>query len=71
MIFKYENIELDDKQKEIDKLWEEYFKKGFKDFTTFSLSDDEILERLKECLKQNKSYEQIYDKLIINDIIDY
>jgi Glu-tRNA(Gln) amidotransferase subunit E-like FAD-binding protein len=65
------NIKLSKEQEEIDKLWNTYYSKGFKEFMTWDLEDEEIKEILENCLKQNKSYEEIYETAVINENIDY
>ncbi len=61
----------DKKTKKRLSLEQEYNSKGYKDFSTWDLEDDEVIERLKMCLKENMSYEEIYGEEIINDDIDY
>ena len=66
-----ESIELNELQKNIDKLWKEYFDLGFKDFNTWEMDKKEILMVLKECIKNKKSYEQIYGENKYSKNTDY
>ncbi len=62
--------ELTEKQKEIDTKLAEYEAK-FGEMDTWDLNDDELLEILNICLKENKSYEDTYGKIKYSRFIDY
>ena len=58
------------KQQEIDTKLAEYEEK-FGEMDTWDLDDEELLEILNKCLKENKSYEDIYGKIKYSRFIDY
>lgn len=62
--------QLTEKQKEIDTKLAEYEEK-FGEMDTWDLDDEELLEILNKCLKENKSYEDIYGKIKYSRFIDY
>lgn len=57
-----DNEPISKEAKEICELLEKYNNKKFKEFDTWDKSDEKLIQILKECLNQNKSYEQIYGK---------
>lgn len=65
------DIVLTEKQKKIDLLLTEYRNKGFKDFDTWDMDENELLDVLNKCLKENKSYEKIYGDIKYSKNIDY
>lgn len=65
------DIVLTGKQKRIDSLLTEYRTRGFKNFDTWDMDKDELLEVLNKCLKENKSYEKIYEDIKYSKNIDY
>ena len=66
-----ENITLTERQKKTAILFEKYKKRGFKDFDTWDMNENELFEVLSKCLKENKSYEEIYGKIKYSKFIDY
>lgn len=57
-----DNKPISKETEEICELIEKYNNKQFKEFDTWDKNDEELIQILKECLNQNKSYEQIYGK---------
>lgn len=65
------NKSLTDVAKKLDEVSKEHFKRGFKKFDTWYMSFDEMLEIYEVCLKQNKSYEEIYGEEKYDSNCDY
>ena len=54
------NENINKEAKELDKLIYEYEQKQYKEFDTWDKTDEELIEIYKKCLKEEKSYDELY-----------
>lgn len=66
-----DNEPLSEEMQKLDYLRKEYFDRGFKEFDTWDKESDEQIIIYERCIKENKSYEEIFDDEEYDPKCDY